>query len=110
MYEFLGVDASFRPQGIGERVHVRSAGRMLTESALYLRQLFRKGLSRLNEHFGGYASFWLYSAEKLAESHPKEEYLPYPLWESAIWEEWANEATGKPVFQSGTLPSVKTVV
>jgi hypothetical protein len=110
MYEFLGVDASFRPQGIGERVHARSAGRMLTESALYLGQLFREELSRLNEHFGGYASFWLYSAEKLAESHPKEEYLPYPLWESAIWEEWANEATGKPEFQSGTLPSVKTVV
>jgi hypothetical protein len=110
MYEFLGVDASSKPQGIGERIHARSAGRMLTESALYLGQLFWEGLSRLNEHFGGYASFWLYSAEKLAESHPEEEYLPYPLWESAIWEEWANEATGKPEFQSGTLPSVKTVV
>jgi hypothetical protein len=57
MYEFLGVDASFRPQGIGARVHARSAGRMLTESALYLGQLFREELSRLNEHFGGYASF-----------------------------------------------------
>ena len=80
-YPFLGVDASFRPPRVGEKVHARSAGRMTSEAAVYLADLYREGLSRLSERFGGYASFWLYCAEKLAES-PLEEYPPYRLWES----------------------------
>ena len=110
VYEFLGVDTSFRPHEVGEKVHARSAGRMLAESAVYLAQLYREELSRLNEHFGGYASFWLYSAEKLTGSPPAEEHLPYPLWESEIWEEWKKEATGRPLYQSGPLPSVRIAV
>lgn len=107
VYEFLGVDASFRPQGIGEKVHARSAGRMLAESAVYLAQSYREELSRLSEHFGGYASFWLYSAEKLTVGPPKEEHLPYPLWESAMWQEWIGE--GSPGYQSGPLSAVRLV-
>jgi hypothetical protein len=107
VYEFLGVDASFKPQGIGEKVHARSAGRMLAESAVYLAQLYREELSRLSEHFGGYASFWLYSAEELAGNPLEEEYLPYPLWGSAIWERWMKEATGRPAYQSGPLSVVR---
>ncbi len=110
VYEFLGVDTYFRPQGIGEKVHARSAGRMLAGSAVYLAQLYREELSRLNEHFGGYASFWLYCAEKLVGSPPEKEYLPYPLWESATWEDWKGEATGRPHYQSGPLPSVRIAV
>lgn len=110
VYGFLGVDTSFRPQGVGEKVHARSAGRMLAESAVYLAHLYREELSRLDEHFGGYASFWFYCAEKLAERTPEEDYLPYPLWESAFWEEWIKEGTGRPGYQSGPLPSVKTAV
>ena len=37
VYGFLGVDTSFVPQGVGERVHSRSAGRMLSESAVHCR-------------------------------------------------------------------------
>ena len=107
LYGFLGVDTSFVPQGVGERVHARSAGRMLAESAVYLARLYRGEISRLNEHFGGYVSFWLYSAERLAGSSPAEEHLPYPLWESAIWEEWIEEGAGKPGYQSGPLSAVR---
>ena len=107
VYAFLDVDASFRPRGVGERVHARSAGRIPAQSAVYLTHLYREGLSRLDEHFGGYASFWSYCAEKLIEMTPEEEYLPYPLWESAFWEEWIKEGTGRPGYQSGPLPSVK---
>ena len=106
VYEFLGVDPSFKPQRIGEKVHSRSAGWMPTESAIYLSRLYDEELSRLNERFGGYASFWRYCAEKLAENPPEEENLPYPLWESAIWEEWVQsdrKNTEKPKFQSGSL-------
>jgi hypothetical protein len=108
VYEFLGVDTSFRPRGIGEKVHARSAGRMLAESAVYLAKLYRQELSRLNEHFGGYTSFWLYGAEKLAGSPPEEEYLPYPLWESSIWEEWTEKGTEQPGYQSGPLTAVRS--
>jgi hypothetical protein len=110
VYRFLGVDASFRPRGVGERVNARSAGRMTTDAAVYLAGLYREEVSRLGEHFGGYASFWLYCAEKLAGSSPEEEYVPYPLWESAIWEEWTQKTKGKPGCQSGLLPAVKTAV
>jgi len=107
VYEFLGVDASFRPRGIGERVHARSAGRMLAESAVYLSRLYREELVRLEQRFGGYASFWLYCAERLVENPPEEEYLPYPLWESAMWEQWIKEGPGRPGHQSGPLSSMK---
>jgi Sulfotransferase family len=107
VYRFLGVDASFRPQGVGEKVHARSAGRMTSDAAVYLAGLYREELSRLSEHLGGYASFWLYCAEKLAGSPPEEEYLPYPLWESAIWDEWIEEGAGKPGYQSGRLSAVR---
>jgi hypothetical protein len=110
VYRFLGVDTSFRPQGFGEKVHARSAGRMTSDAAVYLAGLYREELSRLSEHFGGYASFWLYCAEKLSESVPEEEYLPYPLWESAIWDEWIKASTGRPGCQSGPLSSAETAV
>jgi Sulfotransferase family len=110
VYRFLGVDASFRPQGVGERVHARSAGRMTSGAAVDLAGLYREELSRLSEHFGGYASFWSYCAEKLAGDPPEGEYVPYPLWESAIWEDWIQKTAGKPGYQSGLLPAVKTAV
>ena len=71
VYRFLGVDASFRSQGVGERVHARSAGRMTSDAAVDLAGLYREELSRLSEHFGGYASFWFYCAEQLVASPPK---------------------------------------
>ncbi len=109
VYEFLDVDPSFKPQGIGEKVHSRSAGRMPAESAVYLAQLYREELSRLDKRFGGYASFWRYCAERLVESCIEEKNLPYPLWESATWDEWVKEGLEQSGYQSGPLPSVQTL-
>ena len=106
LYRFLGVDASFRPQGIGEKVHARSVGRLTSDAAVYLAGLYREELSRLSEHFGGYASFWCFSAQKLTVHPPQEEHLPYPLWESTLWREWI-EGTGRPDYQSGPLSAVR---
>jgi Sulfotransferase family len=103
VYAFLGVDPSFEPRGAGVRVHARSTGRMLTRSAAYLSRLYLEELSRLDDRFGGYASFWRYGAEKLAADAPEEEFLPYPLWESVMWEEWIKEGAGRPAYQSGPL-------
>ena len=108
VYWFLDVDPSFKPRRIGGKVHARSAGRMTPDAAVYLAGLYRKELSLLSEHFGGYASFWLFCAEKLAESVPEEEYLPYPLWESAIWDEWIKASKGTPGCQSDPLSSAET--
>jgi len=108
VYRFLGVDTSFRPRGFGEKVHARSSGRMTSDAAVYLAGLYRKELSRLSEHFGGYASFWLYCAETLAETPPEEEYTPYPLWESALWDAWIEASKARPSYQSGPLPAVQT--
>jgi hypothetical protein len=107
VYRFLGVDASFMPQGVGERVHTRSTGRMLAVSAVYLARLYQKELSRLNERFGGYAAFWLFGAEKLLGSPPEEGRLPYPLWESSMWEEWTKGGARRPGYQSGPLTAVR---
>jgi hypothetical protein len=109
VYEFLGVDTSFRPQGIGEKVHARSGGRMLAESAVYLARAYLTDVSALEKHFDGYASFWRYCAERLASSPPEEQFLPYPLWESAIWDEWTEARTDRPRYQSGPLHLVKTL-
>ena len=109
VYEFLGVDASFRPRGIGEKVHVRSAGTMLAESAAYLARAYLPDSGALEKHFGGYASFWHYCAERLTSNPPEGQFLSYPLWQSEIWNEWVEEGTGRPRYQSGPLHLVKTL-
>jgi hypothetical protein len=109
VYEFLGVDASFKPPGVGEKVHARSAGSMPIDAAVYLAQLYEEELSRLEEHFGGYTAFWRYCAGWLAGDPPADETVPYPLWESASWPRWVEKRSEPPGFQSGPLPSVPAV-
>jgi hypothetical protein len=83
---------------------------MTSDAAVYLAGLYGEELSRLSEHFGCYASFWLYCADKLAESVTEAECLPYPLWESAIWDEWIKASRGRPGCQSGPLSWAETAV
>jgi hypothetical protein len=92
VYDFLGVDASFKPPGVSRRVHTRSAGRVPLEPIIHLARDYHAEISRLAERFGGYASFWLHCAERLTEKPPQDETVPYPLWESAMWKEWKGEA------------------
>lgn len=104
VYSFLSVDSSFKPPGVGRKVHSRSTGTVPTRSMTYLARAYREDIERLSERFGGYADFWLYCAERLADDPPAGEDIPYPLWESAIWEEWTGASgSGAPSFQSGVL-------
>ncbi|HJQ29135.1 MAG TPA: sulfotransferase, partial [Rubrobacter sp.] len=109
VFDFLGVDASFTPPELEQKVHSRSAGRMPASVAVYLARMYRGEISRLSERYGGYASFWLYCAERLSENPPEQEYLPYPLWESGYWKEWAGSAeeSPRPRLQSAPLPSAR---
>lgn len=99
VYNFLSVDDSFRPPGISQKVHTRSTGRVPTEPVSYLADAYREETARLDERFGGYASFWRYSAETLAKTPPPQDAIPYPLWESPLWQDWP----GEPKLQSGPL-------
>ncbi len=103
VYGFLGVDPSFRPQAWGERVNSTSVGEMPTNIAVYLARSYLEDLESLSECFGGYASFWLHCARRLIEEPPKEERIPYPFWETFLWEEWDGPKTGS---RSGLLSSM----
>ena len=113
VYRFLGVDPSFSSRIMNRKVHSRSTGKMPTKLATDLAGLYYNQIQRLEKRFGGYASFWLYCADRLIEDPPEEDVIPYPLWESFLWEDWMKEA-GTPAspeppearFQSGSLASV----
>jgi hypothetical protein len=85
---------------------------MPTDIAVHLARNFHEEMARLSERFGGYASFWLYCAERLIEDPPEDEVITYPLYESKMWEEWRSGA-GDPSaasaarIQSGPLASLQ---
>ena len=88
VYGFLGVDTSYRPPQAGKKVHSRSSATMPAKVAVHLAKGYRDEIQRLADRFGGYASFWLYGADRLIEDPPKEETVPYPLFGSHLWDEW----------------------
>ena len=110
LYRFVDVDPSFEPPRPGKRVHTRATGEMPATVAEHLARAYLGEIRRLRERFGGYASFWHYCAERLIEEPPEKDAVPYPLWESAAWQEWlaAFEGTSdrRPPVQSGPLSSL----
>ncbi len=105
---FLGANTSSEYQVRKGKIHSRTVGEMPTHMAVHLARAYYELLERLSERFGGYASFWLYCAKRLIEDTPKEEGLPYPLWESRFWEEWSVKTEGPPTsLQSGPLSSIR---
>lgn len=107
LYEFLGVDTSAEYRIIKRKIHSGLQETIPTRFAVRLAESYREELTALHESFGGYASFWLYCAERLTENPPPEEYLPYPLWESSLWDEW--DGSRNFTMQSGSLSSVRVV-
>jgi hypothetical protein len=106
LYEFLGADTSAKYRVIRRRIHSGLQSTIPTRFAAYLARSYREEISWLDERFGGYASFWLYCAERLAENPPEEDSLPYPLWESSLWKEWVESREVAP--RSAPLASVRT--
>jgi len=109
LYEFLDVDPSFDPPLTEKKVHSRSGGSMPTKIAVHLARAYHEEIARLNERFGGYASFWLYCADRLIDDPPEEENMTYPMFESSLWEEWTSGAGGSSGdgMHSGPLASIK---
>jgi len=114
IYRFLGVDPSFEPPFLNMKVHSRSSDTISTSLATYLARKYGNETERLAAVFGGYASFWSYCARRLVEDPPEEERMTYPLWASALWEEWRRSEQGSVGakglgLRSGPLSSLQAV-
>ena len=115
LYGFLGVDPSFTPPDLNRKIHTRSVGEMPVRLAAHLARTYHDELVHLDERFGGYASFWRYCAERLAEGTVDGEGIPYPLWESFLWDDWRTSehglaaGLGKDRIQSGPLSTLQAV-
>jgi hypothetical protein len=116
VHEFLGVDPSFTPPTANKRINSRSSDTMPTSVAIHLARTYHDSMQRLSELFGGYASFWLYSADRLVEGPPGGEAITYPLWDSPLREDWLRgledpsamfSSQGR--LQSGPLSSIQTL-
>jgi hypothetical protein len=106
LYGFLGVDAFSEHNVIKRKIHSGFQETMPARFASYLARSYHGDLKRLSARFGGYASFWLYCAERLMEEdRPTDDRLSYPLYESRFWREWDGAAGISP--QSGPLYSVR---
>ncbi len=104
LYEFLGADPSLTPV-ITRKIHSGLRDTIPTRFVSYLADSYHDDIKRLADRFGGYASFWLYGAERLIEDPPDEEGIPYPLYESYLWDEWSE---GRALAaQSGPLASAR---
>jgi hypothetical protein len=116
LYRFLGVDPSADYRVIRRKIHSRDVETMPTRLATQLARIYLEDARALEGRFGGYASFWCHSAERLVETPLEGERVAYPLWESSLWEEWIKESEQRPAPgarearpQSGPLPSVQVV-
>jgi hypothetical protein len=89
VYKFLGVDPSYAQKALKRKVNARSPGKMPAWAASHLARRYHEELALLSERCGGYTSFWLYCAERLADE-PIDEKIPYPLWNSWLWQEWSD--------------------
>ena len=88
LHAFLGVDPTRALQTGRNKVNAASHETMPTRLAVGLAHAYYEDLQSLSARFGGYADFWLHCAERLMVAPPKEGEIPYPLWESWLWEEW----------------------
>ncbi len=117
VYRFLGADLSAEYRVMRRKVHQRGIQTIPLSVASYLARTYYELLEKLDERFGGYASFWLYCAKRLIEDTPEETDIPYPFWESEMWEEWMDEYAVIPRkdserawLQSGRLSAMRAAV
>ena len=115
LYKFLGASSSPEDYKVIKRkVHSRDVETMPTAVASRLAQTYLEDARRLDETFGGYASFWRYSAERLVENPPEGKNIAYPLYNSPLWDEWVAQQGQDPAPgsreadpRSGTLSSLR---
>jgi hypothetical protein len=92
LYGFLRVDPSYARHAIRSRINPGHQKTMPTRMAAHLARNYLEDLQLLSARFGGYAYFWLYCAERLANDTPSVHAIPYPLWDSWLWGEWLKQS------------------
>jgi hypothetical protein len=114
LYCFLGVRTNIEYKVIKRKIHSRQVETMPTQAAGHLAGIYLEDARRLEERFGGYASFWRHCTQRLVEDPPEAEKISYPFWESYLWEEWAatlgegpGPGTPESEPQSGRLSSLQ---
>jgi hypothetical protein len=110
LFRFLCVDPSVKYGNITRKIHPGLQDTIPTRFATHLARTYQEEIARLSERFGGYASFWRFCANRLVDNPPDGEFIPYPMWETAMWEDWIGETGAdaeQPRFQSGPLSSVQ---
>jgi hypothetical protein len=105
--EFLGVSPVGGFQSAGRVVHQGAASTMPAGVAARLAEKYGLLARSMAERFGGYADFWAFCADRLQTGVEGSGEIPYPFWQTALWEEWV-AAGGRPPdgIQSGTLDRV----
>lgn len=106
LYKFLRVDPSYAQNAIRSRILSFSGEKMSTPVAIHLARAYYEDLQNLSMRFGGYASFWLHSAERLRSGALPEDHIHYPLFGSQLWQEWVSCTSEEEQLQSGPLASV----
>lgn len=104
LYDFLGASTSADYVVNRGRIHSGQQSTIPTRVASHLADTYHRHLKVLSGRFGGYADFWLYCAEQLIYDPPSDERMPYPLWESSLWDSW--KGSRKLAAQSDPLSSV----
>jgi len=92
LYKFLGVDPRKAPKTLKGKANARSSQQMPTWVAVHVAHAYHEDLQRLDSWFGGYASFWLYCAQRLADEPLEGDTLRFPLRHSWLWDEWKRES------------------
>jgi hypothetical protein len=87
---FLGVGEPESWPFLHERVHAGRSMAIPGPLATRLARLHDELIARLDERFGGYASWWRYCAERLLADDLSE--LPVPLYASELWNAWVTAA------------------
>ena len=88
LYEFLEVEPSHAREAKRRKINAGLQENIPTRLAAHSAHTYYEDLQCLCARFGGYTSFWLYCAGKLADGVLDDNEIPYPLWESWLWEEW----------------------
>jgi hypothetical protein len=115
LYRFLELDPSHAQEVKKRKINPGFQEHMPAQLAAQLARTYYRDLQRLSACFGGYTCFWLYCAEKLISGTLSEDEIPYPLWDSWLWEEWRGRPHSSPPHnqdvgvQSGTLTEFSRV-
>jgi hypothetical protein len=104
---FLGVSPSEAFRRAGQVVHRGKASAMPAVVAARLAGLYGPLARELSHRFGGYAEFWAHCADRVEAWAGDREEVPYPFWQTELWEEWTSAGGHPPEgIQSGPLAEV----